>query len=193
MGHISKDFITTKAQLKAWLELDAIYYPTQMLPFWKRLKYNLLAHPCMDQYFTWKFVKSLRFAEYHLNNHGFVHKLCRIWYLHKLRQLGYKTGFQIPPNVVGPGLNLPHYGVIIINDNSKLGCNVTLYSGVCIGWKKRGMPCPVIGDNVFIGTGTNIIGDVHIGDNVTIGQNCVIVRNVESDCTIVAQQPKRIN
>ena len=193
MGHISKDFITTKAQLKAWLELDAIYYPTQMLPFWKRLKYNLLAHPCMDQYFTWKFVKSLRFAEYHLNNHGFVHKLCRIWYLHKLRQLGYKTGFQIPPNVVGPGLNLPHYGVIIIMIivNSVVMSHFILE--FVLAGKKEVMPCPVIGDNVFIGTGTNIIGDVHIGDNVTIGQNCVIVRNVESDCTIVAQQPKRIN
>lgn len=100
------------------------------------------------------------------------------------------TGFQIPPNVVGPGLNLPHFGVIVINENCSIGRDVTMYSGVCIGWQNRGLPCPCIGDNVFIGTGTNIIGDVHIGDNVTIGQNCVIVKDIASGSTVVAQQPR---
>lgn len=187
---IGKERIISKKQLKEWLNLDSIHYQTQCQPFWKRLKYNLLAHPCMDQYYTWLYVKTLRYCEYHINNSGFFHKIWRVIYLHNLRRLGYKTGFQIPPNVTGPGLNLPHYGVIIINDNCNIGRNVTLYSGVCIGWKKRGLPCPLIGDNVFIGTGTSIIGDVHIGDNVTIGQNCVVVKDIESDSTVVAQPPR---
>lgn len=173
--------------------MDSVYYQTQTQCFWRKIKYNLIAHPSMDQTLTWSYVKNLRYAEYHSNNWGLHHKILRLFFLYKLRRLGYKTGFQIPINVVGPGLNLPHYGCIIINDKSCIGRNTTLYSGVCIGWKKRGLPCPCIGDNVFIGTGTNIIGDVHIGDNVTIGQNCVIVKDIESGLTVVAQQPRILN
>jgi serine O-acetyltransferase len=43
----------------------------------------------------------------------------------------------------------------------------------------------IIGNNVFIGTGTKIIGDVHIGDNVTIGQNCVITKDIPSNSIVV--------
>ena len=190
---MQKDIIKTKRQLREWLAKDAKYYPSQTRPFLQRLKYNLLAHPCMDQHITWKYTKTLRYCEYHINNSGIFHMCLRLFYLRRLRKLSYLTGMQIPPNVVGPGLNLPHFGVIVINENCSVGRNATMYSGVCIGWKKRGMPCPCIGDNVFIGTGTNIIGDVHIGDNVTIGQNCVIVKDIESGSTVVAQQPRILN
>lgn len=178
--------------MNAWLDMDRIYYPSQCRSMFRRLKFDYISHPCMDQRYTWKYVRTLRHCEYHTNNRGLYHVIARTWYLYRLRRLGYQTGFQIPPNVVGPGLNLPHYGIIIINDRCSIGRNVTLYSGICIGWKERGLPCPVIGDNVFIGTGTNIIGDVHVGDNVTIGQNCVIVKDVESGSTVVAHAPRKI-
>ena len=44
----------------------------------------------------------------------------------------------------------------------------------------------VIGNNVFIGSGTKIIGDVKIGNNVTIGQNCVIVKDIADDTVVVS-------
>ena len=43
----------------------------------------------------------------------------------------------------------------------------------------------IIGDNVFIGAGTKIIGSVKIGNNVTIGQNCVIVKDIPDNCVVV--------
>ena len=43
----------------------------------------------------------------------------------------------------------------------------------------------IIGNNVFIGAGTNIIGPVKIGDNVTIGQNCVITKDIPSNSVVV--------
>lgn len=184
--------IKSKQDLRNWLSEDSQYYSTQKRSILGRIKINMISHPCMDQLITWKYVRALRYAEYHINNHGIIHTFKRLWYLRRLRQLGYKTGFQIPPNVVGPGLNLPHYGVIIVNDRCKIGSNVTMYSGVCIGWKKRNYPCPTIGENVFIGMGTKIIGDVHVGDNVTIGQNCVVVKDIKSNSTVVAQQPIKI-
>lgn len=187
---MEKERIKNYSQLKEWLRMDSVYYPTQNQSFLKRLKYNILAHPCMDQRYTWKYIKTLRYCEYHINNSGKYHMIMRIFYLWKLRRLSYKTAIQIPPNAVGPGLNLPHFGAINMNENSKVGRNATIYSGVRLGWKEKNMPCPCIGDNVFIGTGTNIIGNVHIGDDVTIGQNCVIVKDIPSGSTVVTQAPR---
>lgn len=44
----------------------------------------------------------------------------------------------------------------------------------------------MIGNNVFIGSGTKIIGDVKIGNNVTIGQNCVIVKNIADNTVVIS-------
>lgn len=110
----------------------------------------------------------------------------RIYWLRRLRKLSYKTGFQIPPNTCGKGLTIWHRGAIIINPATRIGENRTLYSGVLIGHKsaKEGKAA-IIGNNVFIGTGTKIIGDVHIGDNVTIGQNCVITKDIPANSVVV--------
>lgn len=191
MEHV-KEYIKTKEDLKNWLAMDAVNYPSQHHGFLKTLKYNLNATPIMEQRYIWDYVKTLRYAEYHINNHSLWHTLMRTYYLCKLRNLARKTGFQISTNTVGPGLCIYHWGAIIINENCKVGRNVTLYSGVLLGWKGDGQPCPIIGDHVFIGAGTKIIGNVHIGDNVTIGQNCVVTRDIPSNSLVVAQQPRVI-
>lgn len=187
-----KELIKTKQDLKEWLAMDAVHYPSQQLGFLKTLKYNLIATPRMDQKYIWAFVKTLRYSEYHMNNLGLWHTVARTYYLWKLRKLAYKTGFQIAPNAVGPGLQLIHFGPINVNENCRIGRNATLYWGVMMGWKSAGLPCPQIGDNAFICSGTKIIGDVHIGDNVTIGQNCVVTKDVPSNSLVVVQQPRLI-
>lgn len=184
--------IKSKEDLKRYLVMDAIHYPSQHCSFLKRLKFNLNATPIMEQRYIWDYVKTLRYAEYHTNNHSLWHTLMRTYYLCKLRKLARITGFQISTNTVGPGLCIYHWGSIIINEYCKVGSNVTLYSGVLMGWKSNGQPCPTIGDNVFIGAGSKIIGDVHIGDNVTIGQNCVITKDVQPNSIVVVQQPRII-
>jgi serine O-acetyltransferase len=181
---MTKELIKTKKQMKEWLKMDSVHYQTQIGPFWKVLKYNLIAHPCMDQKYTWKYVKTLRHVEYHTNNLGTYHMICRLYYLWKLRRLSYKTAIQIPPNVCGPGITIYHYGPIIINDKTRIGRNVVLYPGVLIGHKAPGQPAPIIGDNVFIGSGAKIIGDVHIGDNVVIAPNAVVVKNVTNNAVV---------
>ena len=187
-----KEYIKTKEDLKNWLAMDAVHYPSQQKGFLKTLKYNLIATPGMEQKYIWAFVKTLRYSEYHMNNHGLWHTIARTYYFWKLRKLAYKTGFQIDPNAVSPGLQLIHFGPINVNENCRIGRNATLYWGVMMGWKGAGLPCPQIGDNAFICSGTKIIGDVHIGDNVTIGQNCVVTKDVPSNSLVVAQQPRMI-
>ena len=184
---MEKELIRTKQDLREWLKLDSVHYASQIQPSFRKWKYNLNTNPGGDQRYTWLYVKTLRHAEYHINNHSLWHTICRIFYMSRLRRLAYKTAIQIPPNAVGPGLNLPHFGAINMNEHCCVGRNVTIYSGVRLGWKSPGEPCPQVGNNVFIGTGTNIIGDVHIGDNVTIGQNCGIVKDDDSNIRIICE------
>lgn len=115
-----------------------------------------------------------------------------IYWAWRLRRLSYKTGFQIPPNTCGKGLTIWHWGPIIINPRTRIGENCTLYPGVLIGHKtpEEGKSAS-IGNNVFIGAGTKIIGDVTIGDNVTIGVNTVVVKDVPSD-VVIAGNPYKI-
>lgn len=155
--------IDNRKKLSACLAKDAMNYPSQTSGYMKRLFNNLLAGPNNAQKYIWRYVKVLRYAEYHCNSHGYWHRIMQIIYLYKLRNLSNITGFQIPINTVGYGLQIFHWGSIIINGKARLGNNVTLYPGVLVGWKNPGEHAPVIGNNVFIGSGSKIIGDVKIG------------------------------
>lgn len=90
-----------------------------------------------------------------------------------------------PPHTCGKGLTIWHWGPIIVNSTAKIGEYCTLYPGVLIGHKTPGCGAAQIGNNVFIGAGTKIIGNIRIGDNVTIGQNCVITKDIPSNSTVV--------
>ena len=114
-----------------------------------------------------------------------------MYYLHRLRVLSRKTGFQIPPYTCGCGITIWHWGTIIINPAARLGSYCTLNPMVVIGHKEPGEPAPRIGNNVFIGSGAKIIGDITIGDNVIIAPNSVVVKDVPSD-VIVGGIPSKI-
>ena len=137
--------------------------------------------------------KALRYVEYYQNtSRGTISKFLMLWWLRKLRKYSHITSFQIPPNVCGKGLTIWHWGPIIINPTAKIGKNCTLYPGVLIGHKYPGNGSAIIGDNVFIGAGTKIIGPVKIGNNVTIGQNCVITKDIPDNSVVVCNNENRI-
>ena len=83
----------------------------------------------------------------------------------------------------GAGLVLMHPVGIVINGRVTGGSNITIESGVVIGDEKG--RSPRLGNNVFIGAGAKIIGDVRIGDNVNIGANAVVIRDVPDNSTAV--------
>lgn len=89
-----------------------------------------------------------------------------------------KLGFSIPINVFGPGLSIPHYGTIVVNKATQVGKNCRLHEGVNIGATNGSAAAPKIGDNVFIGSGAKIIGDISIADDVAIGANAVVVTSI---------------
>lgn len=78
---------------------------------------------------------------------------------------------------VGPGLSFPHHGPFVINSGARIGKNCTIHPQVLIGGD-RGKGCPTIGDNVFIGNGSKLIGNCHIGDWVFIAPGAIITKDI---------------
>lgn len=101
-------------------------------------------------------------------------------------------GIHIPRGAdIGPGIRIYHYGCIVINHNAIIGKNCTLRQGVTIGNKSKIDDVPVLGDNVDIGAGAIIIGEIFVGNNVSIGANAVVITNVPDNCIAVGV-PARI-
>jgi serine O-acetyltransferase len=65
---------------------------------------------------------------------------------------------------------------------SRFGKNCTIYQNVTIAGKDNFEP--VIGDNVVIGAGAVIIGNVNIGNNVIVGANAVVTKDFPDNCTV---------
>jgi serine O-acetyltransferase len=78
---------------------------------------------------------------------------------------------------------------IVINSKVRGGENIVLESGVVIGEEKKG--CPVLGNDIFIGSGAKIFGAITIGNNVTIGANAVVNKSLPDNAVAVGV-PARI-
>ncbi|MGZ7127233.1 MAG: serine O-acetyltransferase [Halobacteriota archaeon] len=135
----------------------------------------------------------LRKAEYYRNC-----KSSGIWgpynrYLwHKLQLSSIKLGFNIPLNVFGPGLNIPHWGTIVVHPNAKVGANCELHNDTHIALKTWDSDkAPKIGDNVFIGAGARILGDIELADWVAVGANAVVTKSLTEPHTTIAGIPAR--
>ncbi len=85
---------------------------------------------------------------------------------------------------------------VFISAQAKIGKNCVIFHQVTIGSNtlldSKGQGAPVIGNDVFIGAGAKIIGNVTIGNNVRIGANCVVVKNVPDNTTVVSASPRYI-
>ncbi|MBE7503825.1 MAG: serine acetyltransferase [Verrucomicrobiales bacterium] len=103
-------------------------------------------------------------------------------------------GFYIPPNVCGPGLNVHHHGLVVINQHTRIGKNCCIQQGVNIGRNYSHSEVPVIGDNVFIGPGAKLFGAIKIADDIAIGANAVVTRSFgEKGITIAGNPAKKIS
>lgn len=95
-------------------------------------------------------------------------------------------GIQISANAdIGPGLHIGHHGGIFLHCDA--GRGLTVGQGVTIGYKGAGKSTrwPRLGNDVYIGTGARVIGDIRIGDGVVIGANTVVVRDVAARMRVV--------
>lgn len=76
-------------------------------------------------------------------------------------------------------MQICHYGSVIINCNARIGENCKIHGQVCIGNDGITNTAPIIGNNVDIGVGAKVIGNVIIADNVRIGAGAIVTKSCE--------------
>lgn len=99
-----------------------------------------------------------------------------------------KTGIEIHPGAtIGKDLFIDHGMGTVIGETAIIGDNVTMFHDVTLGGTgfETGKRHPTIEDNVFIGSGAKVLGNILIGKNSRIGANAVVLTDVPSDVTVV--------
>ncbi|ALF52738.1 serine acetyltransferase [Nostoc piscinale CENA21] len=100
----------------------------------------------------------------------------------------FLTGIEIHPGAtIGQGVFIDHGMGVVIGETAIVGDYALIYQGVTLGGtgKQSGKRHPTVGENVVVGAGAKVLGNIHIGNNVRIGAGSVVLRDVPSDCTVV--------
>ncbi|HIK27512.1 MAG: serine O-acetyltransferase [Oscillatoriaceae bacterium SKW80] len=100
----------------------------------------------------------------------------------------FLTGIEIHPGAqIGKGVFIDHGMGVVIGETAIVGDYALIYQGVTLGGtgKQSGKRHPTLGENVVVGAGAKVLGNIQIGNNVRIGAGSVVLRDVPSDCTVV--------
>jgi serine O-acetyltransferase len=100
----------------------------------------------------------------------------------------FATGVEIHPGAqIGHRLFIDHGTGVVIGETAIVGDCVTLYQGVTLGatGKEQGKRHPTIGNNVVVGSGAKVLGNISVGENCRIGAGSVVLRNIPSHSTVV--------
>ncbi|MFB2918192.1 MULTISPECIES: serine O-acetyltransferase [Aerosakkonema] len=100
----------------------------------------------------------------------------------------FLTGIEIHPGAtIGKGTFIDHGMGVVIGETAIVGEYALIYQGVTLGGtgKETGKRHPTLGNNVVVGAGAKVLGNIKIGDNVRIGAGSIVLRDVPADCTVV--------
>lgn len=98
------------------------------------------------------------------------------------------TGIEIHPGAtIGKGVFIDHGMGVVIGETAIIGDYCLIYQGVTLGGtgKQSGKRHPTLGENVVIGGGAKVLGNILVGNNVRIGAGSVVLKDVPSDSTVV--------
>jgi serine O-acetyltransferase len=164
--------IIDKTSYRYYLERDLKAYELHSLSF-----YNYWRMDCL------RFQRRLRRIEYLYNAcHGNAFHRIELFLLEIINhRLATRLGLSIPKNVFGAGLCIVHYGTIVVSPKAKIGENCRMHPSTSIGDYNG---APTLGNNVYIGPGAKIFGDITVGNNVAIGANAVVNSNITDNVTV---------
>jgi serine O-acetyltransferase len=124
--------------------------------------------------------------------HRLAHKLyrCHVPLLPRLisQFSRFFTQIEIHPGAtIGRRFFIDHGSGVVIGETAEIGDDVLIYQGVTLGGtgNERGKRHPTLGNNVVVGTGAKVLGNIRIGDNVKIGAGSVVVHQVPDNSTVV--------
>lgn len=94
---------------------------------------------------------------------------------------------------IGKGTRFAYGGIgCVVHNRATIGKKCMIGANVTIGGRSNYFQVPVIGDNVYLATGSKILGPIHVGDNAIIGANAVVIHNVEANTTVAGIPAKVI-
>lgn len=105
------------------------------------------------------------------------------------------TGIEIHPGAeIGKGVFIDHGMGVVIGETAIVGDYCLIYQGVTLGGtgKETGKRHPTLGQNVVVGAGAKILGNIAIGDYARIGAGSIVLKAVPSHCTAVGVPGRNI-
>lgn len=158
-----------------------------------RYQYLLAVLKDHPNYEVWRYMKLLRKAGYYytLRRNNIIRTLQYFYYTRKKNQLGRKLGIELNERTFGRGLIIYHTQGIVVNGCAVVGENCHLHGNNCIGTNGKTTDCPVIGNNVILGVGAKVLGNVKIADNITIAAGAVVLESFEEPGITIGGIPAR--
>ena len=154
----------TRSELSECLRLDRAHTLGNVSKL--HMMYScIIRHPA---WLRWKYIKYMRLSNYYSMP-------IKALYERKKNIIGNKIGFEIGGEYIGKGLGIFHNGPVVIHCDARIGKNCSLHGDNCIGNNGLNNLAPTIGDNVDIGVGAKIVGNVHIADGIKVGAGAVVV------------------
>jgi serine O-acetyltransferase len=100
----------------------------------------------------------------------------------------FLTGIEIHPGAtIGEGVFIDHGMGVVIGETAEVGNNVTIYQGVTLGGtgKEAGKRHPTVEENVVVGAGAKVLGNIRVGHHSMVGAGSVVLKDVPPSCTVV--------
>lgn len=159
---------------------------TKKVGFFKSIKQrDPAARNSLEILLLYPGVKALiyyRIAHFYYKIHlKFIGKAISFW-------ARFLTGIEIHPAAkIGKNLFIDHGHGVVIGETAVVGDNCTIYQNATLGGtgKEHNKRHPTLGNNVIVGAGAKVLGNITIGDNVKIGANTVVLKDIPANCTVV--------
>lgn len=169
--------IRTRKELQEYLAYEKSVYRKYMFPSVARRIMAYIKNEHVYKIYKWQRIS--RYADFYEykshNSKKLIYKLLYLYFIRKRNIMGEKLGLEISTYNTGKGLLIYHFNNVI-NGGSIIGDNCKIHGTVVIGNAgNHNLECPIIGNNVMIGAGARIIGNIKIADNIKIASGAVVV------------------
>lgn len=173
--------ILSKQELRFYIAADRImngYLPYRNLLSW--FKETLFLGGA--KVIVIKYLRHLRKYAYYYNtkDRSLLNKLMMVYEHWQLSKYAIKTGFSIGQNSLDYGVVIPHYGTIVVNENSRIGPYAVLHTSTCIAGGGKN-----IGEGFYLSAGSQLVGVFDIGDNVTVAAHSLVNKSFENNLLLV--------
>ena len=170
--------INSKKELAFYLMADRIMsgYPENLsLSQWVIFHLKRALGGCI----LTSYLYALRKTAYYANCKG-TNSISFMFWNNQLRKAGIKFGFSIGYNSLGYGCVIPHWGTIVVNQNSRIGNFAVLQTSTCVAGGDK-----IIGEGLYLATGSQIVGPLKLGDNVTIASHSMVNKSFGDNILLV--------